>query len=317
MKFTFGLDPEFILVSPSGKPVSAIGIVPKRAEDKNGNPLPQEFYYDNVLAECSIDPGETKEEVIANIEGSLKRYAKLVAPCTLVPQASQEYPKSQLKHKDATRVGCRPEACCYLMKDVPMPEQEFIVGQLRTAGGHVHLGTPLIRNDFEVLAAIRMMDLFVGVPSIFIDHDATSPTRKSLYGKAGRFRKTSYGCEYRSIGNFWLSSPKLVSLIYDLSEFVVQFLADDRYKELWDIDVKSLVNPEIQKIKGLDKGKFHRCIGYDIDKMRQSIDNMDKQLGKELMNFIARYLPQTLMTKIEEASVPNRFDMYKEWNIKS
>ena len=315
MKFSFGTDPEFMLMKDR-KYISAIGVVPKRAEDKNGKPLPQELYYDNVLAECSIEPGESKEEVIKNIGHTIRRYAKAVYPHILVPQAAQEYPKKQLRHKEALRVSCRPEACCYLMKDMPIPEQEFIEGQLRTAGGHVHLGTTIIRNDFEVLAAIRLMDLFVGIPSVFIDHDPTSPTRKNLYGKAGRFRQTSYGCEYRSIGNFWLSSPKLVSLIYDLSAFVVQFLADDRYKELWDIDVKSILDPEIQKIKGLDKTQFHKCIGYNLTLMREAIDNMDKDKGKELLKCIEQYLPRALMTAIEEASVPNQYDMYKEWNIK-
>jgi hypothetical protein len=316
MKFTFGTDPEFMIMK-DGKYESAIGIVPKRAEDENGNNLPQDFYYDNVLAECSIDPGESKEETTTNIRNSLKKYAKLVSPHKLVPQAAQEYPKNQLRHADARRVGCRPEACCYIMKNVPMPEQEFIEGQLRTAGGHVHLGTKLISNDFEVLAAIRMMDLFVGIPSIFIDHDPTSATRKQLYGKAGRFRKTSYGAEYRSIGNFWLSSPKLVSIIYDLSDFVLEFLAADRYKELWDIDIASLTDPKIQSIKGLDKTQFHKCIGYDIGLMRDCIDNMDRTKGKQMMDFVSAYLPKSLMDAITTASVPKQFDMYKEWNIKA
>lgn len=314
IEFHIGTDPEFLL-SKDGKYRSAIGIVPKRAEDEFGNPLPQDFYYDNVLAECTVKPAKTKEEFIENIRNTLKKYSKIVYPYILLPQAAQEYPKNQLRHTDAKTVGCRPENCAYAMSVVPLPIEQFKEGQLRTAGGHVHLGSTLIKTDYEALAAIRMMDLFVGTVSIFIDHDKTSPIRKSLYGKSGRYRKTSYGCEYRSIGNFWLASPKLTGLIYDLSKFVIEFLYLDKYKDLWDIDMQSITNPEIQNKKGFDVTKYHKCIGYDIDLMRSCIDNMDHVNGRKMLDFIFTLLPKTLITSIEPAMVPQNYDMYKEWKI--
>jgi hypothetical protein len=71
---------------------------------------------------------------------------------------------------------------------------------------------------------IYLMDLFLGVPSIFMDTDKTAPRRRTLYGQAGRFRVKPYGMEYRSLSSFWLASPILVELIYDVSKFVLEQL---------------------------------------------------------------------------------------------
>jgi hypothetical protein len=72
---------------------------------------------------------------------------------------------------------------------------------LRSAGGHIHIGHEFPRSDdFNRLAVVRMMDLFVGLPAIYLEHDDTSLARKALYGKAGRFRRPDHGVEFRISG---------------------------------------------------------------------------------------------------------------------
>jgi hypothetical protein len=64
----------------------------------------------------------------------------------------------------------------------------------------------------EVLSFIQHMDLFLGVPSVMMDK---GELRKQLYGKAGAFRLKPYGCEYRSLSNFWVFSEEHTRWVWD------------------------------------------------------------------------------------------------------
>lgn len=72
---------------------------------------------------------------------------------------------------------------------------------------------------------IPLMDLFCGIPSVLIDRSKDAKIRRMLYGKAGDFRKPNYGLEYRSLSNFWIKSPYLVSLFTGLARHAVLFSA--------------------------------------------------------------------------------------------
>ena len=79
---------------------------------------------------------------------------------------------------------------------------------------------------------IQYMDLLLGNLSILLDRSPASAVRKELYGKSGAYRPTPYGCEYRTLSNFWASHPKLVSLAYDLTEralYWVNFKHDKKF----------------------------------------------------------------------------------------
>ena len=137
--FTFGSDPEFMLIR-DGIFRSAIGIVPgtKYKRHRIGDNY---YYYDNVMAECTIEPAASKPEALANFERAFRSFAKLVKPNILVVRASQEYPREELAHKDALEIGCDREFCCYALRDIEPPEEDFQSGQLRSAGGHLHIGS--------------------------------------------------------------------------------------------------------------------------------------------------------------------------------
>ena len=74
MNFTFGSDPEFILMDQKGKFKSAIGVVEgtKKKRLRIGN---DQFFYDNVLAECTVAPAESKDAAMENMGKVLKTYA--------------------------------------------------------------------------------------------------------------------------------------------------------------------------------------------------------------------------------------------------
>jgi hypothetical protein len=317
-KFTFGLDPEFMLVK-DGKYISAIGVIPGTKEKRyeiDGD----SFYYDNVLAEMTVKPSRNKNEAIKNIGTALRKFAKLAAPHRLVAQASQKYPKDQLTHDDAIAIGCSRECCVYALREIDPPEDKMKGSPLRSAGGHIHIGMPFAQNSLGCFATIRMLDLFLGIPAVLLDNDPSSPARKELYGQAGRFRKPAHGAEYRSLGNFWLSSPKLTGLVYDICDFAVDFLHAGNYDKMWSVNMERLTDPEAWNEDGFDPASCHQCIGYNVKEVRDAIDNFDKKAAAELMvSVVKKYIPKALYNELDSACAAaadsKPFDLCTQWEI--
>ena len=61
------------------------------------------------------------------------------------------------------------------------------------------------------LALVKYMDAFLGIPSVVKDKDKK---RRSLYGKAGCFRLTDYGVEYRVLSSTMMSSSSKLSFVW-------------------------------------------------------------------------------------------------------
>ena len=296
--FSFGADPEFVLTKNDNL-ISAIGILP--AKNKALNFQGNEFYYDNVLAEIALTPAKNRHELISNLRNVFQTFKDMLNPVKFETRAAQNYPDKQLQHPEAKIAGCNLEWNAYTLKYMMPPKDIISNTPFRTAGGHIHLGL-----ECDIINLIKMMDLFIGVPSIYLDTDETSRERRKIYGHAGSHRKTDYGVEYRTLGNFWLSSPRHVTLIYNLCEFVVDFMEKDLHKKFWYVDESLLDdNPEMA----------HVCIGYDLDALLQCINNCDKKQGDKFMLFINNYLPDHLQEEIENLSNIPLPDLYEAWNL--
>lgn len=303
--FTFGSDPEFML-QRLDKLQSAIGVLPSKehAVSKGGS----KFYHDNVLAEAAIKPGSDRSESLGNTESALKNLAKMVMPNALSCTAAAKYPASQLESREARQAGCNPEWDVYSLTCVLPPEEVIRETSFRTAGGHIHVGSDIVQNPLVACDAVRMMDLFIGVPSVFLDKDPTSKDRRRIYGHAGSHRPTSYGFEYRALGNFWLSCPEMFALIYDLTAFVLEFVAEEGHKRFWILD-ESLLD-------GDDPSRAYSCSGYDVRLLRKAINSCDRKQAEKFMMFISNYLPEDLYSRIDVmANRPQDADMYKSWGI--
>lgn len=308
-----GCDPEFLLVNPkNGQLKSAIGVVKGTKENKfdlgNGN----KAFPDNVNVEVNINPGKSSDELVENLRKCLYSLIKAVHPYTVTLQASGEYPKSECEHDDAKVFGCEPEFDCYKLEIVQAPSCETT---FRSAGGHIHLGYaenkyPLMAPDEEDgglqraygrVWVVRMMDLFMGIPSLWMDQDLTSPARRKLYGRAGTHRPKDYGVEYRPTGNFWLRSPATVRLIYDISKFVVDFVANKGHEKLWN---------------GQPGSEDEKCIAYDVEEIQSAINNSDKKLASKFLNgLVKQYMPPKLFTEILVASEPVSTPFQTNWKF--
>lgn len=319
MKFSFGSDPEFILTDEKGKLKSAIGIVPGSRKnrfkfEKN------EFFYDNVLAECTIEPSYASDQAVENVGKSIRAYSKIVSPLRLSTIASAEFPESEMKHKESRKAGCDVENCAYRMRTAPSGKIKklFRETNFRTAGGHVHLGTELGKSHETCVMLVRMLDLFLGIPSLLIDNSPEGRNRRIVYGKPGRYRQPEYGVEYRTPGNFWFSSPRLVVLFFEICEETIKLTEDEIYEKFWSVDRKALDSDSFWNSGG-DPAKCHKCNGYDLSLLR-SLFKMDKAEAKTkiqpFLDIIFRYLSFGLKQKILQLSKKS-FDIQKEWGITS
>jgi hypothetical protein len=307
--FTFGSDPEFMLTDSEGNLRSAIAIVKGTSDDRievGGHA----FYHDNVNIEMAIAPSVGKMEVLSHFREAFKTAAEMIHPFKMVPRASADFPASELEDPEAKVIGCNAEYCAYELKELTKPVEEFESSTFRSAGGHVHLGADegALRDEYGFFFIVRCLDLFLGVPSLFMDHDPTSRRRKELYGLAGSHRWKPYGVEYRALGNFWLASPKVVETVLDICEFTIDFCDKDKHLQFWKINHKKI-----------DKGEeVAECItptNYDQDELRAALNTANKTTAKKFLTLAESYMPKGLVTDIKTHFTPVNYDFYKEWTL--
>lgn len=224
---TIGSDPEcFIYDASYGEYISSIGIIP----GVKGNAHPMKglgegygLQIDNVLVEFNIPPTSNKNDFIESLENGkkwildfLKRNVSV--NYELVHCATASFSSSQLRSKEAKEFGCSVDYNAWTEEANPKPNG--VNTNLRTTGCHIHVGwdNP---NTSTRLELIKAMDLFLGVPSIILDDDST---RRNLYGKAGAFRITPYGVEYRVLSGFFLSNKSLEGWMFDQTMKAIDFV---------------------------------------------------------------------------------------------
>lgn len=214
---SIGADPElFIVNSKNNKVISAIGIIP----GEKGNPykaddMPDGFglEIDNILAEFNIPPCFCKEDFVRSIEymkDYIDKFVKKVnSDLTISCSASRIVTKDQLNSPEALLFGCSPDYNVYTESENPKPEGEST--NIRSAGFHIHLGYAN-HNITTSLLLVKYLDMYVGLPSIIKDRDKR---RRSLYGKAGSFRLTDYGVEWRVLSSAMMKDAETIAFVYD------------------------------------------------------------------------------------------------------
>lgn len=216
-EFTVGADPEmFIINETTGEVVSSIGLIPgEKGDAYRAEDMPEGYGIetDNILAEFNIPPCKTKEEFINAMnfmKDYIRKFVKNINPeLNIKCSASEMVDDDQLRTPEAKMFGCSVDFNAYTEDTNPKPDGERT--NLRSAGCHIHLGYE--PNSYESsIELLKLLDVFVGLPSILIDKDNR---RRSLYGKAGCFRLTGYGLEYRVLSSKMYDTDDLMSLVWD------------------------------------------------------------------------------------------------------
>jgi hypothetical protein len=132
------------------------------------------------------------------------------------------------------------------------------------------------------LDTVKMLDLFVGIPAVLIEQGQTPRLRRRMYGKAGSFRYTPYGLEYRVLSNFWMAAPQLMSLFMGLSRFAINimggYLNNKKQRELFPSDTPFAS-------AGKEAWKWLN-VKNNVLKLRLAIDDNDFNLAKDIYNDI-------------------------------
>lgn len=261
---TIGADPEMFIIdtSDNNKVISSIGMIPgKKGEpfiDKN---WPDGFGLetDNILAEFNIPPCSTRVEFVSFIN-FMKDYVRnfvknIKLSYDIQCVASRIVDADQLTTPESMEFGCDADYNVYTecVNEKPTCDD----ANLRSAGFHVHVGYDGFNTNTS-LQIVKMLDLYLGIPSILVDPDTK---RRSLYGKAGNFRLQPWGVEYRVLSSFMMSNDDLISKVYNNTITAIASL-----NEFGPIDI----DPELVQsiINGNDKTKAKQIIKkYNIPVM--------------------------------------------------
>lgn len=254
LKTTLGSDPELLLFDlHQGKIVSAITVLGRDKHDPIDLGDGIKMYSDNVLVEAAFPPADSKQGILDSFRKVFSRMKnQLGERYTLLPMASHVYADDELKEPVAWESGCSPNYDVYARKS-NLPA-DFTNG-LRTGSFHIHIGNADWKKkdcSQKLLTleskeqAIKLLDIFVGVSSVIFDRDPTAHARRRLYGKAGEFRPTPYGVEYRVLGNFPLRSPAATMLVFDLVDLALDHVRSDTEKDALAMfkeeEVRSAIN---------------------------------------------------------------------------
>lgn len=272
---TIGADPElFIVDKTNNKVISSVGLIPgKKGEPYVADNMPKGFgiEIDNILGEFNIPPTSSKEGFVNNIEymkNYIDDFIKSKNPnYTIQCIASRMVDDDQLTSPEAREFGCSIDYNAYTRRANPKPKGTST--NLRSAGFHIHVGYdhPSVNLSLNL---IKLFDIYLGIPSILIDKDTK---RRSLYGKAGAFRLTKYGFEYRTLSSYLMSKKEYLTLIWDLMAraFIGDYSPSD----------------------------------FDQDKVQYIINNSDSNLAKE-------FLRETRILSRNPSSTMLRFINYSE-----
>jgi hypothetical protein len=273
---SFGADIEFFIKDKEG-----IIVNPSKLPKLTGKQV------DGFAVEIHPHPSSCRETFCSNIRSSLQSL-QVSIPIDMEVSLDQvsvidkeTWNKASAKTKE---IGCLPDVNVYKMEVNTIPEHLKEI-PYRTCGGHVHLGRPELLSTcnytipaaaykdqsiflkmlkegkaqlsmgktltppqyINIIKLIKLMDRFVGLWSVLAD-TSESVARREYYGKAGDFRFTKHGIEYRTLSNFWICHKLLAGAVSTLAKQAYGIAyqggawADKIIKALPDIDVQQVIN---------------------------------------------------------------------------
>ena len=236
--YTIGTDIE-VFLQKDGEFISAI---PYTEGTKNKPvPLPSEGFvsYDNVALEFGVPPATNGPGLVNYIGATLKDlYDYLPEGIEMAFVPSADFPVTELEHEEAKRFGCSPDFNAWTNEVNKIDSCEAAVSVFRTCGAHVHVRDtenseyPFLSTRTGKQHMCMAMDIMLGIPCTLLDNSPAAINRRQLYGKAGCYRETPGGMEYRSLSNFWCQSPSLVQLIVGLTEDALRLVKEDKLGHL-------------------------------------------------------------------------------------
>ncbi len=250
---TVGCDPEVFLQEPNtGKIIPSTGLVGGSKEDPRIVDCGA-FQEDNVMAEINTTPANTEDEFVHNVTRVLQQLRECVSPLELLIEPWVMLDADiVVSGPEANRFGCSPDYNVYTGEENPTVDADQ-AGLMRTASGNVHIGFPEADEHPSYRGnVVKALDVYLGIPSVLFEKDHH---RRKLYGKAGSYRPTPYGVEYRVPSNFWLKEEKYMRWVYN----VVVSCAMNHYAHALEVAGQAYVE---QVINGHEVDEAKRAVAY-------------------------------------------------------
>ena len=201
-----GIDPEmFLFDKKQNKFISAIDKIGGTKEEPK--PIGNGCFVqeDNMSVEFNTPATDNNKQFKAAINYVKGYLNSLYDNVTAEPVATVIFDKKETDDPRAWIFGCDPDYSVYTMEENKKPSSTNKFK--RTAGGHIHFGYEKGRSYAQNAEIIKLADLYLGIPSLFMDSDKE---RREMYGKPGAFRHKPYGVEYRTLSNFWIAEDTLM-----------------------------------------------------------------------------------------------------------
>jgi hypothetical protein len=224
---TLGSDPEMFL-EKDGEIISSVGLIGgTKYKPRKITNLGHAVQEDNVLIEYNIPPCNSLQQWIKE-HNFVKDYLDVFVAgigCKLNFSASAILSDKQLDSDQAKAIGCEPDFDVWSYSVNPPGDASL---NLRSAGGHIAIGWDDPTEEVQE-ELIKAMDITLGLQSVLLDSDVR---RKEMYGKAGCFRFTNFGVEYRVLSNFWIVNDELLTWAYYSTLEAIELVNSGKVKDI-------------------------------------------------------------------------------------
>jgi hypothetical protein len=228
INLTFGSDPE-LFISKGGSIIGSERVIPFGGL-KAGTSVAPNVIMDGVQIE--LNPPARSHPYLLGSEISLAldmvdRQIRKFPGVEICWDTLVEVSRAELDNlSDRSRIlGCMPSFNVYGLKPLTVDPKVY---RKRSAGGHMHFALPPILKR-SVKDVVTPIDIMAGNLGVLFDRAPGAAERRENYGRAGEYRITDYGIEYRTLSNFWLRSYSLCSLMFGMASFAIAIVQETRY----------------------------------------------------------------------------------------
>ena len=228
--FTVGLDVEGFIMH-RGQFYPATGLIggnkksPRRIECGA-------LQEDNVMFEINVDPSNDPatlrkniDTVVAQLNDCVQSRLGKKAKCLFIPHAEFN-PDVLYSSPNFGEFGCDADFDAYSGVQYQYPD--FAEGTTRWAGGHLHIGHPVLTHPGVNADMVKYLDEMILSFYMDLHPEELKSSRIKHYGRAGNYRNKTYGLEYRSLPPGWIFDDSFISIAYDYIDTAIRDLLNDR-----------------------------------------------------------------------------------------
>lgn len=236
----FGCDPEFFIENTKGEIRGSEEFVPERGPNTTAQVI-----RDGVQVELNPPPQSCRALLARNIAGSIRILEVMLTKSTDLKLSTKAVVHVEEKYlaklsEQARALGCTPSNNAHGTIAITEKDKKT---NLRSAGGHIHIGIADLQKRCNVEQFVMLLDLFVGNTAVLLDRDPGQAERRKLYGRAGEYRLPAHGLEYRTPSNFWMRAYPLMGLMMGMTRMAWSAVSSssnswEKYKEQQETNYK-------------------------------------------------------------------------------